>query len=51
MENNVSLDVVLLLEINMGTYHDSSLEVPKGLYPTITMSCCLQNSRSLGWVK
>lgn len=45
------LGIVLLLESNMGTYHVSSLEVPNGLYPTITMSCCLQNSKSLGWVK
>lgn len=38
-------------EASMKTYHVSSLAVPSGLYPTMTMSCCLQNSKSLGWVK
>lgn len=33
------------------SYQDSSLDVPKGLYPTMTISFCRQNSSNFGWVK
>lgn len=33
------------------TYQLGFLEVPKGLYAIMTMSCCWQNFKSLGWVK
>lgn len=32
-------------------YQFGFLEVPKGLYAIMTMSCCWQNFKSFGWVK
>lgn len=38
-------------EIYSIAYQVGFLEVPKGLYAIMTMSCCWQNFKSFGWVK